>query len=137
MLGSVDGDAGRRVVAAADVCLIPFVEGPVADAINSVKMFTYLSLGKPVVATDTEECRANPFVATAAGPAAIAAEIVRASKSDSPETAGARRAFAAANTWETRAVVAADVIATAVGVRAQQLRRQRRRRDARARASRS
>src|SRR5206468_2351160 len=42
---------------AFDVCIIPFKKTPLTDATNPVKMFEFLSAGKPVVATDLAELR--------------------------------------------------------------------------------
>ena len=38
-----------------DVCIIPFKKLPLTQATNPVKLFEYLSAGKPVVATRLEE----------------------------------------------------------------------------------
>jgi glycosyltransferase involved in cell wall biosynthesis len=38
-----------------DVCLIPFQRGEFADAVNPVKLFEYLALGKPVVSSYMRE----------------------------------------------------------------------------------
>lgn len=38
-----------------DVCLIPFQRGEFADAINPVKLYEYLALGKPVISYYTKE----------------------------------------------------------------------------------
>jgi len=38
-----------------DVCLIPFKHTPLTDATNPVKMYEYLSAGKPIVATKLDE----------------------------------------------------------------------------------
>lgn len=38
-----------------DVCIIPFKKSPLTEATNPVKLFEYLSAGKPVVSTNLEE----------------------------------------------------------------------------------
>lgn len=45
-----------------DVCMIPFIKNDVTDAVSSVKLFEYLSAGKPVVTTDLVECAKYPIV---------------------------------------------------------------------------
>jgi len=42
-----------------DVCIIPFRKNSLTGACNPVKMYEYLSAGKPVVATDLDECRVD------------------------------------------------------------------------------
>jgi glycosyltransferase involved in cell wall biosynthesis len=107
-LGAVGTATGQRVIAAADVCLVPFVEGPIGDAINPVKMFSYLAFGKPIVATDIEECRDNPFVCTASGAEAFSQAI--RSALDAVPHIGERRRFAQANTWGARATFASALL---------------------------
>jgi len=38
-----------------DVCIIPFKQSPLTQAVNPVKLFEYLSAGKPVISTRLEE----------------------------------------------------------------------------------
>ncbi|QHI73942.1 glycosyltransferase [Aminipila terrae] len=40
-----------------DVCIIPFLKNKLTSACNPIKMYEYLSAGKPVITTDLEECR--------------------------------------------------------------------------------
>jgi glycosyltransferase involved in cell wall biosynthesis len=117
VLGPVSNSVGRDLIAAANVCLIPFQLGEIADAINSVKMYTYLSFGKPVVSTDIEECRDNPFVVTARNGSEMVAAIQAALDADDEAQARARREYALANTWEARAEQAAEAIWLALGSR--------------------
>ncbi|ESS15152.1 putative teichuronic acid biosynthesis glycosyltransferase TuaH [Betaproteobacteria bacterium MOLA814] len=39
-----------------DICLIPFIRNDITNAISPVKLFEYLSAGKPVVTTNLAEC---------------------------------------------------------------------------------
>jgi len=111
--GSVDGFGGQRAIVAADVCLVPFREAPISDAINPVKVFSYLSFGKRVVATDIEECRTSRFVTTASGAAAFVAALKHEYLQES--RSAERKAFAAANTWSIRAAEASVIIDQTVG----------------------
>jgi glycosyltransferase involved in cell wall biosynthesis len=108
--GPVDGDEGRALVAASTICLIPFYEGAMNDGVNSVKMFMYLALGKPVVSTDVEECRSNSYVRTASGADAFAQAIREQGTGTTTSDTIERRRFAADNTWEKRADTALVVL---------------------------
>ena len=45
-----------------DVCIIPFVLNDVTEATSPVKLFEYMSMGKPVVTTSLPECRKYDIV---------------------------------------------------------------------------
>ena len=57
LLGPVPFKDGQALIESFSVGLIPFEEGSVGDAINPVKMYTYLERGVPVATTDIRECR--------------------------------------------------------------------------------
>jgi len=61
-----------------DVCLVPFVVNHITLATSPLKIFEYMSLGRPTVSTDLPECRKYRSVSTAAGPAAFCEAIDRA-----------------------------------------------------------
>jgi O-antigen biosynthesis protein len=86
-----------------DVAIIPFRKLPVTQAMNPVKLFEYLSAGKPVVATDLDEMRfyAN-YAALASGPSAWLAAIEQSLTDLSPQAQVRRTAYARQNTWEAR-----------------------------------
>ena len=54
--GAASYDEGHAYTKAFDVGIVPFIPGPMNDAINSVKMYMYLAAGKPVVSTWLAEC---------------------------------------------------------------------------------
>ena len=56
-LGAKPHDELPHYVAAMDVCLIPFRTTPLTRGVNPNKLWEYLALGKPVVATDF-----SPFI---------------------------------------------------------------------------
>jgi len=103
LTGQASYEEGHAYNLAFDVGLIPFTPGPMNDAINSVKMFMYLAGGKPVVATDVEECRLNPFVLTADTPQTFAKAIRQVVTGNNLVDVQSRIDFASANTWEHRA----------------------------------
>jgi GT2 family glycosyltransferase/glycosyltransferase involved in cell wall biosynthesis len=86
-----------------DVCLIPFRITPLTQATDPVKLYEYLSGGKPVVSVplpELDSCREQVFVA--ADGRSFAAAIDRALVEHTPERADERRAFAARNSWSAR-----------------------------------
>lgn len=90
-------------IAAMDVCLLPYERNPWTANIDSLKLYEYLACGRPIVATDVPAARAfEPLVYIADGPDAFIAAIGAALTRDTSAAADARRAAAAANTWDQR-----------------------------------
>jgi GT2 family glycosyltransferase/glycosyltransferase involved in cell wall biosynthesis len=91
-------------LAAFDVCTIPFVLNEVTKATDPVKLYEYLSQGKPVVATPMSELReAGELISIAA----TAEEFARAVDAAVHENAGAeirrrRVEFASTQRWTDR-----------------------------------
>ena len=96
-------------LASFDVCLIPFKRTPLTLATNPVKVYEYLSAGKPVVATDLPEL--TPLADE--GLVALASDVdgferaIRNALAESPVTQtvleARRMAFARQQTWDARA----------------------------------
>jgi glycosyltransferase involved in cell wall biosynthesis len=102
-LGPVPHEELPHCVAGMDVCLIPFRKTPLTRGVNPNKLWEYLALGKPVVATDF-----SPFVheyqevlRVGATPAAFVAA-VRAALA-APVDTEARRAVARQHSWDESA----------------------------------
>ncbi len=88
---------------AFDVAVIPFKKTPLTEATNPVKLFEYLSAGKPVVATDLNELRYYADVVHLAdSPASWLKSLETALAENTPENVETRRAFARQNTWAER-----------------------------------
>ncbi|MFL9583174.1 glycosyltransferase [Stenotrophomonas sp. AB1(2024)] len=89
-----------------DACLLPFQVIPLTLATNPVKVYEYLSAGKPVVSVDLPEMsQFQGLVKLAASPSAFSAAVGEALADDeaSAEAVAARQAFAACQTWAHRA----------------------------------
>jgi GT2 family glycosyltransferase/glycosyltransferase involved in cell wall biosynthesis len=88
-----------------DVCLLPFRVTPLTEATNPVKVYEYLSAGKPVVSVDLPELRQFGGQVSVAGDPAdfIAAVSAALDHPGDAEAVEARRRFAAEQTWDHRA----------------------------------
>lgn len=87
-----------------DVCLLPFRILPLTLATNPVKLYEYLSAGKPVVSVDLPEAReCAGLVHVAAETEAFLAQVRQALASRGDRAAVAeRQAYAASQTWRER-----------------------------------
>lgn len=102
-LGARPYDAVPAYVAAFDVCWVPFKQNDVALAANPVKIYEYLAVGKPVVSTPVADMdHFGGLIASAASPVTMVAAL-RAALAGDPAAAAARRRFARANSWRSRA----------------------------------
>lgn len=90
---------------AFDVCLLPFKVIPLTLATNPVKVYEYLSAGKPVVSVDLPEIRQfENLVHAAADHDAFMAAISQVLKNaEEPQRTLERQAFARNQTWSHRA----------------------------------
>jgi glycosyltransferase involved in cell wall biosynthesis len=105
-----------RFVQSFDVCLIPFAINALTEAVNPVKLYEYLALGKPVVSTALPELRHYDDVSyVAEDHAGFLEAVARAlAEGDNPALANRRRACAEANRWEQRADEVMKVLADAL-----------------------
>jgi GT2 family glycosyltransferase/glycosyltransferase involved in cell wall biosynthesis/SAM-dependent methyltransferase len=89
-----------------DVCMIPFQVNELTLATNPVKVYEYLSAGKPVVSIDLPELALmKDVIETAATTEAFVAGLRKALTDNAPARVEARRAFARENTWAKRGEV--------------------------------
>ena len=97
-----------RWLAGFDVCLIPFLVNPLTLATNPVKVYEYLSAGKPVVGTALPELQAMGDLVQCADSHEAFEQAVRQALSErgNPQADARRTArmnFARAQTWQHRA----------------------------------
>ena len=89
-----------------DVCLMPFRVIPLTLATNPVKVYEYLSAGKPVVSVDLPElAQFEGLVRLASDHAGFVAQVQQALQEpkDDLQQPQARREFASRQTWSQRA----------------------------------
>lgn len=88
-----------------DVCIIPFRKTPLTQATNPVKLFEYLSAGKPIVATRLDEIsRYEKYVRLAETTEEWETAIMESiAEVRSTELLNKRFGFAMENSWEKRA----------------------------------
>ncbi len=92
------------LISAADVCLIPHVDNPMTRAMSPLKLYEYLSAGRPVVATALP-----PIAVAAAGARVVLADAgddfalaARSALELGPAPEAERRRFIERNSWASR-----------------------------------
>ena len=86
-----------------DACIIPFKLNAITEATDPVKLYEYLSGGKPVVSVPLPELEPyREYVYIAEGRDDFVAQLDLALAEDSSELAAQRRALAQQHTWEKR-----------------------------------
>ncbi len=88
-----------RYLAHAHATLIPFKPGALTDAVSPIKVFEYLFMGRPVVATPMLELQGMAGVTMAESPEAFASACAQATAPEEEATAR----FRIGNTWAARA----------------------------------
>ena len=86
-----------------DACMIPFKVNPITEATDPVKLYEYLSAGKPVVSVglpELSQCREHLYIA--GNKDEFVEHLDRALAEDDIELVARRRAFAQRHTWKSR-----------------------------------
>ncbi|HML39490.1 MAG TPA: glycosyltransferase [Bellilinea sp.] len=103
LLGEKPYDTLPAYLAHFDAAIIPFRRTPLTDATNPVKLFEYLSAGKPVIASRLTELEHYEDTVTLCSTAAEWIQAVEAALEDSDAAVKAQRiAVGQQNTWERR-----------------------------------
>jgi len=87
-----------------DVCLIPFLINQLTKAVNPIKLFEYLSAGKPIVSTNLPEIKQykQPYVYLAKTKKEFLEKIELALKETNKDFSHKRQELAKQNTWDIR-----------------------------------
>jgi glycosyltransferase involved in cell wall biosynthesis len=118
-LGRVPVSQVPGAIASMDACLLPYERNAWTANIDSLKLYEYLACGKPVISTDVPAARSFAhLVRIADGPEAFVTGIETALTNNVPEVIAARRAAAAANTWDMRVAQISTLLAEALPERA-------------------
>src|SRR5258708_6273199 len=96
-----------------DVCLLPFARNQLTQAVDPVKVYEYLSQGKPVVATPLPEVRDHhgSLVYLGDNAADFVAQIDAVVTETDTQLRAARTAHAEANTWNHRVELLSSAVA--------------------------
>jgi len=89
------------LVAGFDVCLIPYRVNPYTEGLSPLKLYEYLAMGKPVIATNLPYLRreADTIHLAQSSEAFIAALRLEVTRVSSAEERARRRKIAEAHTW--------------------------------------
>ncbi len=101
-----------RWIAAFDACLIPFAPGPVAECADPLKLYEYLAVGKPVVATHDFGHPDAPIRVARDADAFERALRQALAEADDPARTEERKAFASVHTWDARVDALLAAVAT-------------------------
>ncbi|MBS4015546.1 MAG: glycosyltransferase [Candidatus Latescibacteria bacterium] len=90
-------------VNAFDVCLIPFIQDPLSDKVDPIKVYEYLALGKPVVAINLPELeKMKDLICLAKDDNQFIAMTKQAVFENNPELRDKRIQYAKENSWNAR-----------------------------------
>jgi GT2 family glycosyltransferase/glycosyltransferase involved in cell wall biosynthesis len=112
MLGQHPYELMPKYLYRFDVCIIPFKINPITEATDPVKLYEYLSSGKPVVSVklpEVEVYREHLYIAE--NREDFVALLDQAINDDDPESVAGRRALARANDWKNRYEVIVEGLA--------------------------
>jgi len=93
------------------VCLLPFKINNITNYVNPIKLYEYLSAGKPVVAIYSDETKAfHKYVYLARNYESFVQKITLALKENNPVLVKERIKFASENTWDHRGLILKEIL---------------------------
>lgn len=113
IIGAVPYSEVPQMIRSFDVAIIPFKKDEVSETIFPIKLFEYLSAGKPVVATDFNpdlKDFTDKLVQYCSDPNNFTQAINDALAENGADKILERRKLAAQNTWENRSDQIAEII---------------------------
>jgi GT2 family glycosyltransferase/glycosyltransferase involved in cell wall biosynthesis len=112
VLPQMDPGTLAAFLAEFDVCTMPFLDVPVTQTMNPVKIYEYLAAGKPVVSRDLPEVRhASDLISLYSTPEEFVAQLRSAVAGDNSDRIRQRQNFAKLHDWSARVDVLAGEIA--------------------------
>ena len=92
-----------QYVKAFDVCILPYLINEHSKNISPLKLYDYMAVGKPIVATDTPSAHMfKDVIRIAASKEGFVRQVEEAMRENSPNLSNKRRQIASQNTWEKR-----------------------------------
>jgi len=114
-LGSIPYEEVPQMIKSFDVAIIPFKKDEVSETIFPIKLFEYLSAGKPVVLTDFNTDLKEftmEIVDYCSDAKSFSNALKTALESNTPSKIEERRQLAKLNTWENRSDQIAEIISS-------------------------
>ncbi|MCL4395907.1 MAG: glycosyltransferase [Chloroflexi bacterium] len=97
-----------------DACLVPFKVNALTNAVNPIKIYEYLAMGKPVVSTPLREVQRFSEVIEIADPADFSNAVKRALAKSDDSSVQQRLQVARNNTWDIRTAEIVRILADSI-----------------------
>jgi glycosyltransferase involved in cell wall biosynthesis len=102
-------------IIAFDVCIIPFIKDQLSDKVDPIKVYEYLSLGKPVVAINLAELeKMQSLIYLAKDDDDFVTSIQKALEEKDLELKNRRVKYALDNSWDSRVTKLIDIISSKI-----------------------